>query len=358
MLRSLTRFVHAALLMSVSFIFASCGGGNSPTVNPVGALPQAPNGNFGTSPQLLYVPNAEPFPNFGNIAGNTLVVFAANSSGNVAPVQMIAGSHTSLNDPGGVQLDSKGNIYVANVACCSENPVPPSVTVYAPGSTGEVSPIRTITGAATTLSNPGDVAFDGSDNLFVANARGGPAPGLGTILEFAASADGNAAPIATIGGPHTGLSIPFAIALDATGNVYVANFDSGACGLRGSITVYAPGSSGDVAPSFSIGGDKTGLNGPLGVAVDSTGKIYVANQQNSATVYAAGAHGNVAPIQTIDIPAFDPYGIGVDSSGNIYVSGGGLVNVYAPGATGDATPIRVITGAETGLTAPTDIAIR
>lgn len=358
MKRNLTRFAHAALLMSVSFVFASCGGGgSSPNMNPVGALPQVP-GNAEASQQLLYVPNAEPFPNFGNVAGNTLVVFSASASGNVAPVQMIAGPHSGLNDPGGVQLDSKGNIYVANGACCDGNPVPPSITVYPPGSTGDVTPIHTITGDATTLSLPGDVAFDHTDNLYVANSRGGPSPGVGTILEFAAGSDGNVTPIATVGGPHTGLSIPFALTLDAMGNIYVANFESGACGPRGSVTVYAPGASGDAAPSFSIGGDKTGLDGPLGVAVDSSGKIYVANQQHSATVYAAGAHGNVAPIQKIDILDFSPFGIGVDASGNIYVSGDNQVSVYAPGATGNATPIRVIGGDKTGLTAPTDIAIR
>ncbi len=359
MKRISTRFAHAALLMSFSFIFASCAGGSSsPNVNPGGALPQAPSNHSASPQQLLYVPNAQPFPTFGGIAGNTLVVFSASADGNVAPVQTIAGPHTGLNDPGGVQLDSRSNIYVANAACCDSNPVPPSITVYAPGATGDITPIRTIAGSATTLSDPSDVAFDGSDNLYVANFRGGPFPGVGTILEFAAAADGNVAPIVTIGGPHTGLSLPNALTLDGMGNIYVANFERGPCGPSGSVTVYAQGASGDIAPIFSIGGDKTGLNGPLGIALDSSGKIYVANQQNSVTVYAAGAHGNVAPIQKIDTPGFSPYGIALDSSGNIYVSGDRRVNVYAAGATGNATPIRVIGGSMTGLTAPTDVAIR
>lgn len=359
MKRFLNRFVHAALLMSVAFVLASCGGGgsSSPSVNPVAALPQAPSHAAG-SQQLLYVPNAQPFPNFGHIAGNTLLVFPAMADGNVAPVQLIAGPHTGLNDPGGVQLDSKGNIYVANDACCDGNPVPPSVTVYAPGATGDVAPMRTITGDATTLTLPSDVAFDRSDNIYIADSRGGPAPGNGTVLEFTAGADGNVAPVATIVGPKTGLSIPNGITLDAMGNIYVANFLPGACGATGSVTVYAPGASGDVAPAFSIGGNKTGLAGPLGIAVDASGKIYVANQGFSVTVYAAGAHGNVAPIETILVPNFlSPFGVAVDSSGSIYVSGDNAVLIYAPGASGNALPIRTIAGSSTNLTSPTSIAL-
>ena len=78
-----------------------------------------------------------------------------------------------------------------------------------------------------------------------------------------------------------------------------------------SITVFAPGSSGNVAPIAIITGPKTQLKLPQGIAVDTDGKIYVANDGNledpapdasryddrpradpadSVTVYAARQH--------------------------------------------------------------------
>ena len=75
----------------------------------------------------------------------------------------------------------------------------------------------------------------------------------------------------------------------------------------------------------------------------------------SVTVYAAKTHGNVAPIQTIRGTATKlkrPDGIAVDSSGNIYVSDGldrSKVMAFAVGATGDVKPLRTIRGSNTGL---------
>ncbi len=74
------------------------------------------------------------------------------------------------------------------------------------------------------------------------------------------------------------------------------------------MTVYPAGSNGDVPPIATIGGSNTGLYRSGGIAVDESGKIYIANGQmvlqgpSSVTVYAAGSNGNVGPIQTITGP--------------------------------------------------------
>src|SRR2546422_654579 len=111
--------------------------------------------------------------------------------------------------------------------------------------------------------------------------RAGTTPGTAGVTAAAggafARASGNALPMAVITGDQTGLCDPFAIALDAAGKLYVANH------CANSITVYAPGANGNVAPDHAIVGDQivgdhTGLSSPSGLALGASGSIYVANQ--------------------------------------------------------------------------------
>lgn len=63
-----------------------------------------------------------------------------------------------------------------------------------------------------------------------------------------------------------------------------------------SVTVFASGAMGDVAPVRTIAGPRTGLRFPSAVAVDARGQRYVANRAaNSVTVYSSNARGNAAP---------------------------------------------------------------
>jgi len=143
------------------------------------------------------------------------------------------------------------------------------------------------------------------------------------------------------------------------GTLYVAN------SAGNSVTVYAPGATGDVAPTRSISGVATGLLGPTGLALDGANNLYVTNPigvNHSVTVYAAGASGDVAPIRTISGGSTglnSPRGVVLDGSGALFVANGNnSVTVYAAGATGNAAPIRTISGASTGLNNPVGIALR
>ena len=105
-----------------------------------------------------------------------------------------------------------------------------TITEYAPGATGNVAPIAVISGGATGLSAPYGLTIDASGNLFASNA------GANTITEYAPGATGNVAPIATIAGGSTGLDWP-----DCSN----ASTPPGTCLSRTispeSVTEYAPG---------------------------------------------------------------------------------------------------------------------
>src|SRR5438105_1260514 len=131
-----------------------------------------------------------------------------------------------------------------------------------------------------------------------------------------------------------------------------------------SVTAYAAAASGDAAPGTAIlgGGSSSGLYNPAGAALDTAGRLYVANCCDQVLVFAPGATGTAAPIHAISGARTDlayPTGIAFDGEGNLYVSNlvaGPRITAYAPGAEGNIAPIDTIAGANTGLARPTGIA--
>src|SRR5271156_822254 len=143
------------------------------------------------------------------------------------------------------------------------------VTAYPTGGRGDVAPIA----LTTDMAAPGGIARDASGKIYVTNSA------TNTVTVYAANASGNVPPLAVIGGSKTRLASPNGIALDAAGTIYVLN---NADYPKGNITVYPPlaTSTGilNEAPIAEIAGSKTRLDDPTGVAVDSQGDIYVANE--------------------------------------------------------------------------------
>ena len=281
---------------------------------------------------------------------NSVVVYPIGSTGNATPSVIIAGANTGLAGPFGIARDASGALYVTN----NNN----SVTVYTAGASGNVAPVATIAGASTGLAGPSGAAIDASGRLYVANQ------GNTSITVYAAGASGNVSPVTTIAGPNTNLSRPIDLTFDASGNLYVVNLGVyGTITGNSSVTVYPPGANGNATPLATIMGGNTGMLNSLGVALDAAGNIYVSNygntndnasnSQTSITVFAMGASGNIAPINTIAGlgTLSEPTGLVFDSAGNLYVTNffGNFIAVYSPGAT---TPSATIGGSNTGLDGP------
>ncbi|HSY54417.1 MAG TPA: ice-binding family protein, partial [Opitutaceae bacterium] len=246
----------------------------------------------------------------GNYLAGTSITLGSNSSGGaralaLAGVSLNSNVINSHGGPGGsdwtggLTYDPSGNVALAQF------PAPSCITVDASGNlyVGDSS-IDTIQMIAPT----GVVSL-------IAGTTGS-----------AGSADGT--------GTHALFNQPDGIIVSSTGTLYVA--DTGNSTIRkiapgGIVTTFA-GSAAN--PSYRDGvGTATGFNAPVGIALDAVGNLYVADKNNAvirkitfnnATVTTfAGAAGVLG---STDSPArFNaPYGMAVDkNSGNIYASDSG-----------------------------------
>ena len=329
---------RAAAISFVTAALTACGGGGSSSVTPTGVTaPDLPNQGSPAIPrELLYVPI---------IASNSVEVFDAAANGNVAPLFTIATASCGLTGPTGVAVDAHGTIFISNFGA------PPFISIVkVTGTTPSL--VGVIQGDKTHLDAPDEMAVDTSGNLYVANEHG--IITTQGITEYAPGATGNVPPVAQITGSNTdliGLIGPTGVALDQKNNIFAVMND------LARLVEFPAGSNGNVAPIINVFGANTLLDVSTAVALDSTGRIYVTNGMplaptQAVTIYSPGTTGNMAPTAFIGGPHTmlgAPFGIAIDKSGKIYVSDFAEIVVFAPGATGDATPIARISGPETGI---------
>ncbi|HKT52788.1 MAG TPA: hypothetical protein VJV96_20985 [Candidatus Angelobacter sp.] len=285
------------------------------------------------------------------VASNSSILHFSNAlaaTGNIAPVATISGAATTLSSPQHLLIDPTANrLFIANSGASS-------VVVYesVAAVTGNTPPTRTISGSATQLLVPHDLALDTVNNaLYVADGT--------QILVFqsASTASGNVPPVHNI---SMGFAVG-AIALDVTNNrLYVADTSGN------SIDRLEGASLQDGTPviAATISGAATGLARPQGLALDSSDRLLVSNAAaKSITIYqsASTLNGNVTPAATISGPATllsGPDQISLNSSANngeLTVADplGAAVLVFnnITLANGNVAPARTISGTSTGLVA-------
>jgi len=109
--------------------------------------------------------------------------------------------------------------------------------------------------AEKSWPTPIDVATDGANRIFVSNFQGA------SITVYGAKATGNVAPLRAISGTMTGLNKPGGIEVNGTGAIFVGNNGGN------DVLSFAPGANGNVAPATSIGGLNTMLDHPAGLSL-------------------------------------------------------------------------------------------
>jgi len=238
-----------------------------------------------------------------------------------------AGLAASFNAPEGVAVDATGNVYVADTNNHRIRKVTAGgkVTTLAGSGVGEFADGS---GASAGFSYPRGLAIDASGTLFVAdgnNHRIRKVTPSGVVTTLA----GGDAGFADGTGPDAKFRTPSGVALDRTGNVYVADSDNRVIRKitpSGVVTTIAgnPFRSRDGKAAEAI------LNGPANVLADATGNLLVPewggdmirNVAVDGTVTTfAGAIGAGFEDGPLSTARFDtPKVIVRDGSGTLYVT--------------------------------------
>lgn len=242
-----------------------------------------------------------------------------------------------LYSPRGIAVDGTGNIFFSDYVNHRIRKVTPSGIISTvagngfPGFGGDGGPAT-----SAMLKYAWGVAIDGSGNLYIAdqnNCRVRKVSAAGTISTIAGNGtcfiggDGGPASVAAV-------QYPLGVACDATGNVYIADYGNNRirkinpAGIISTVAGSAVfGFSGDGGPSTA-----SQLYYPMGIAIDGPGNIYICDVNNNrirmintsgiiSTIAGNGTAGFSGDGGSPVLASLDrSTGVAIDNTGKIYIA--------------------------------------
>jgi hypothetical protein len=226
-------------------------------------------------------------------------------------------------------------LLMASMAACSHGqqsgfdqhlyatvPEPGLIVVYPVTASGADRPLATI--KENPPDKPIDVSVDAKGEVFVANENGNIRIYGGLNFHYAL--------IHTIEGPHTRIQHPTAIVANVDGTYYIA--DTGSAVDQPRVEWFTAEQNGNIFPNRVISGPHTGITSPHGLALDGSGRLYVADQAtNKVLVFDPDATGDAPPLAVLT---------GLHSPGHLFVDQ--LLNIYVSNRGDDSIKVFIMTG--------------
>jgi len=220
-------------------------------------------------------------------AANVGDVYLVDEENNRAVSVRVVPPPPSVPSDGGTGATAQG-IYVTQ----ANN----SVLVFPLGANGNTAPLRTISGTQTGLSLPLGIAHDSHGNLYVSNRTGS------TVTVYPPLAGGNVGPLRTL--TATGMGSPQRLAMGVGDDLYVSACPNCGPSAGGPVGVFHfPAQA--TASDYSLMGTNTDITEPGGIALGNVvgqgQNLYVGNSAGGDVVtFGPGASGNTAPLQTFN----------------------------------------------------------
>jgi len=231
--------------------------------------------------------------------------------------------------PKGVAVDAVGNLYVADAGNHAIRKITPAGVVSTLAGNG-ISGSTDGIGAAARFHIPSGLAVDAAGVVYVADSNNNIIRKIasdGTVSTLAGTAGVYGSADGT--GAAAGFFYPLAVAVDAAGTVYVTEIGNNTVRKitsAGVVTTLA-GKAGTFGTDDGLG-SAARFKSPEGIAVDAAGNVYVADRAirkitpAGAVTTIAGASGVVGSADgTAGAARFrSPSGIAVDATGNLFIS--------------------------------------
>ena len=294
----------------------------------------------------------------GIAVGNSGVLYIADYGNGV--VRQISGGVVStfavVTAPEGLTVGSGGVVYVAEHGSSTILKISSGGSISTLAGNAYTYGSSDGSGTNAVFNYPAAVAVDSGGTVYAADSLNHTVrkiTSLGAVSTFAGRAGVSGYSNGT--GTNAFFNQPHGIVVDATLNVYVSDTENGSIRKitpAGVVTTFA----GSASASFADG--KRGavrFAMPLGVAADVGGIIYIADTQNSV-IRAMTPNGQVATVAgfpgvfgsvngSVTNAQFNaPQGIAVDSSGNLYVADTGNSLIRKIGLGGTVTTLAGSTG--------------
>ena len=248
--------------------------------------------------------------------------------------------------PEGIARDAAGNLYVADSADHRVRKITPTgiiVTVAGdgePGFRGDGGPAP-----SARLDSPYGLVADSAGNLFIADYGNGRVRRIAPDGVIVTVAGGGARDPASSGAAATAVRLlgPRNLALDAAGNLYISDFRDHRIyrvSPGGAIEVIAgtgtAGFAGNGGPALYAQ-----LSHPAGLALDRSGNLYVADSGNRRI---RRLHAGILATLNVPVTLELPTGLAFDGAGNLYIADRSRIVKIAPsgGASTLALPARDI----------------